>query len=39
MPDDADESKVDAKFKNGVLNITILKSKAKASAAKEIAIQ
>lgn len=39
MPDDADASKVDAKFKNGVLNITIQKSKAKPSAAKEIAIQ
>lgn len=39
MPDDADASKVDAKFKDGVLNISISKSKVKPSAAKEIAVQ
>jgi HSP20 family protein len=38
MPDDADESKVDAKFKDGMLNVTIGKSKAKQSKAKEITV-
>ena len=39
MPDDADESKVDATFKDGMLNVVIGKSKAaEPPKAKEIAI-
>ena len=38
MPEDADESKVEAKFENGMLNVTIGKSKAKQTKTKEIAI-
>jgi HSP20 family protein len=38
MPADADEAKVDATFKDGMLNVTIAKSKAKAPKAKEIAV-
>lgn len=38
MPDDADESKVDATFKDGILQVTIGKSKAKAPEARQIAI-
>jgi HSP20 family protein len=39
MPDDADEAKVDAKFKDGVLDVVITKNKSKTAKAKEIAIQ
>lgn len=39
MPDDADESKVDAKFKDGVLDLTIAKAKNKAPKAKQISVQ
>lgn len=38
MPDDADGSKVDATFKDGMLNIVIAKWKVKPSSVKEIAI-
>lgn len=38
MPDDADESKVDATFKDGMLDIAIAKSKTKQSKAKQIAV-
>lgn len=38
MPDDADESKVDASFDDGILVITIKKSSPKASKAKEISV-
>jgi HSP20 family protein len=38
MPDDADESKVDASFKDGMLNVVVAKSKAKAGKIKEIAV-
>jgi HSP20 family protein len=38
MPTDADESKVDATFKDGVLNVVIGKSKKTAAKAREIAI-
>lgn len=39
MPDDADESKVDATFKEGVLDVVIAKTKAtKAAKTKEIAV-
>ena len=38
MPEDGDESKVDATFKDGILNIVIAKSKTKTSKAKEIAV-
>ena len=38
MPDDADESKADATFKDGVLNVVIGRSKQNASKAKEIAV-
>jgi HSP20 family protein len=38
MPDDADESKIDATFKDGMLNVAIAKTKPKASKAKEIAV-
>lgn len=38
MPDDADESKVDASFKDGMLNVVITKTKARMPKAKEIAI-
>ena len=38
MPSDADASKVDAKFKDGMLNITIAKAAGKPPGAKEIAI-
>ncbi len=38
MPTDADEAKVDATFKDGMLNVVIARSKAKAPKAKEIAV-
>ena len=38
MPDDADESKVDAKFKDGLLEVAIGKSKASTTKSKEIAV-
>lgn len=38
MPDDADESKVDASFKDGILEVVINKAKAKASKTKEIEV-
>lgn len=38
MPDDADESKVDAAFKDGILQVTIGKSKAKPAEVRQIAI-
>lgn len=38
MPSDADESKVDASFKDGVLNVVIAKSKEKSGKTKEIAV-
>lgn len=38
MPDDADETKVDASFKDGILNVTIAKSKTKAPKAREIPV-
>lgn len=38
MPDDADESSIDASFKDGMLNIVIAKSKAKQSKVKEISL-
>jgi HSP20 family protein len=38
MPPDADETKVDATFKDGMLNVVIARSKAKAPKAKEIAV-
>jgi HSP20 family protein len=38
MPEDADESKVDATFKDGMLDVVIGKSKQKASKAREIAV-
>ena len=38
MPDDADQSRVDATFKDGVLNVVIGRSKTKAIKATEIAI-
>lgn len=38
MPADADQGKVDATFKDGMLSVVIGKTKAKPSAAKEIAI-
>ena len=39
MPDDADETKVDAKFKDGVLDIAIAKTKGKSAKSKEITVQ
>ncbi|MGE3164312.1 MAG: Hsp20/alpha crystallin family protein [Planctomycetota bacterium] len=39
MPDDADESQVEANFKDGMLNVVIAKSKAKAGTAKQIAVR
>jgi HSP20 family protein len=38
MPEDADESKVDASFKDGILTVTINKSKTKAAAGRQITI-
>lgn len=38
MPDDADESRVEATFKNGMLNVVINKAKAKQAKAKEITV-
>lgn len=38
MPSDADESNVDATFKDGMLNVIIGKSKTKAPKAKEISV-
>lgn len=38
MPDDADESKVDATFKDGMLNVVIPKSNGKVSKAKQIEV-
>jgi HSP20 family protein len=39
MPNDADETKIDAKFKDGVLDITIPKTKTKSPKSKEITVQ
>jgi HSP20 family protein len=39
MPEDADEAKVDAKFKDGVLDIAISKTKAKSPKSKVITVQ
>ncbi|NDY72751.1 hypothetical protein DO021_00665 [Desulfobacter hydrogenophilus] len=36
MPVDANQSKVDARFKNGILNIIIPRSKTRASRANQI---
>lgn len=38
MPEDADQAKVDATFKDGMLSVVVGKTKAKPSTAKEIAI-
>ncbi|MBX3249975.1 MAG: Hsp20/alpha crystallin family protein [Myxococcales bacterium] len=38
MPADADEAKVDASFKDGMLNISIAKTKAKQTQGREIAV-
>ncbi len=38
MPSDSDESKVDATFRDGILNVVIAKSHAKASKSREIAV-
>ncbi len=38
MPDDTDPAKVDATFKDGMLNVVIGKTKAKAPTAKQIAV-
>ena len=38
MPEDADEAKVDAVFKDGMLNVSIGKTKAKVAKSKEIAV-
>ncbi|MCB9833764.1 MAG: Hsp20/alpha crystallin family protein [Planctomycetes bacterium] len=38
LPEDCDEGKVDASFKNGMLNVAIAKAKAKTGKIKEIAI-
>lgn len=38
MPNDADESKIDATFKDGMLNIVIGRSKPQAAKTKDIAI-
>lgn len=38
MPDDADDAKVDATFKDGMLNVSIARTKAKVTKAKEIAV-
>ncbi len=39
MPPDTDESKVDATFKDGMLNVVIGKSKKKEATAKEVAVR
>lgn len=39
MPDDADESKVDARFEDGVLTVTVGKSESKKRQAKQIEIR
>lgn len=38
LPDDADPSKVQAKFKDGALTVTVSKSESKQSKVKEIAV-
>lgn len=38
MPNDADESKIDATFKDGILNVVIGKTEASAQKTKEIAV-
>jgi HSP20 family molecular chaperone IbpA len=38
MPEEADESKVQARFHDGMLDVTIGKSKAKLPSAKEIPV-
>jgi HSP20 family protein len=38
MPNDIDEAKVDASFKNGILNVTVGRTATKRAATKEIAI-
>jgi len=38
MPEDADEAKVDATFKEGVLEVTVEKSKTKTTKVKQIAV-
>lgn len=38
MPDDSNDSQVDATFKDGILSVVIGKARAKASKAKEIAV-
>ena len=39
MPDNVDESKVEAMFKDGVLDVTVYKTKVKAAQSKEVAIR
>lgn len=39
MPDDADESKVDARFEDGVLTVTVGKSESRKRQAKQIEIR
>jgi HSP20 family protein len=39
LPDDADEAAVTATFKDGILEVTVGKSKAKAAKTKEIAVK
>lgn len=39
MPDDSDESKVEAAFKDGMLNVTIAKSKAKVAKSKQVEVR
>lgn len=39
LPQDADQSKIDADFRNGVLTVTIPKSKAASEAVRKIAIK
>jgi HSP20 family protein len=38
MPDDADEEKIDAVFKDGMLDVSIAKTKGKTAKSKEIAV-
>jgi HSP20 family protein len=38
MPADADDARVDATFRDGMLTLTVAKSKSKATSAKEVAI-
>jgi len=39
MPDDGDEGKIDAKFNDGILTVTITKAKSKKTRSHEIAVQ